>query len=139
MSRHRFAVLGFVLAVASACITDLEPDPDSVSLDEVLQLTNQLDPAVLPADGTSEDLLTARIPRASRERGIAFKTTAGTLIPGGGTESTVRATPDPDDPAWLKATVRLRSDTVATTAFAQASIGGFTDTLSIAFITPEPR
>jgi hypothetical protein len=135
-SRPRFAAL-LCLILLTACdesLFDFDYDPDSVPLEEIIDLT-RTGSGPLSTRGTVTDALVARIPSGASTREITLFTSAGFFELNNLKEVKVRADRDPADPDGpLVARVVLRADTLTTTAVVSATIATFRDTVWVPMI-----
>lgn len=123
--------LGLVLSGCRDVTRALEASPDSIGLDSIVKLGFEFSPRTLPANGTSQGEVTARIPGDARSRVVVFTTTRGVFVPAGAATLSVRAEQDSTQAGWLVARAILRADTIPGIAFVTAAIEGFQDSLSI--------
>lgn len=128
----RGVALTLLLALAGcdALMSSLEPDPDDIPPDEILEISHSRQAPQMPADGASIDTIYARIPENASTRTVEFGTTRGTFHRYGAVQSaSVRAVPDGE--GRLVAAVELRADTVPGTAIVRATVAAFTRFLEL--------
>lgn len=128
ISRSVAVIVGGVLALTACDLTtDLEPDPDTVPLDEILLLYRARGSLPLVADGQAVDTLIALIPRDATIRVVTFNTSIGGFLLGGGAkELRVRAEYEPAfKTQHLVARAVLRADTISGLAVVSATVADF--------------
>lgn len=124
------ALLG--LLNCDAWTTQLERDPKTIALDEIISLTVDA-PAGIPADGKSTMRVNATIPIDATPSTVKFTTNAGLFVETGATEVSILAVADAANKKRVASTL-LKADTIAATAILRATIADFYDTLSVRFI-----
>lgn len=141
-SRRDAAVVAVTAALLASTLagcdleSELQPDPETVAVSDILDLTRSGGDLPIVANGNGADTLVARIPRGASDRVVTFTTSRGSFLARPGlTTVKVRAeeTDDRHD-RRLVARVVLFGDTVAAPVVASATVGPYTDYLVIPFV-----
>ena len=125
-------VFAVALAACDRLLSDLQPDPDSINVKDVVDLARVGDATVLDRADTSAQLV-ARLPAAATVRTVTFTTSAGSFVLTGTREAVVRVQVDSADSRrrWA-ARAEIRRDTAAS-ALVSAAVAGYRDTVRVRF------
>ena len=122
------------LVACESWLSILEPDPDTISIDEIILVRRAGGTLPLRADGISNDTIIAEIPLKARSRLVRFTTTAGSFaLTRAERQIDVRAILAAPGADRLTARAVLISDTTPGVAVVRGAIGEFSNFTTVPF------